>query len=151
VTTTTHDAPVEHLDDATCRRLLAGARLGRLGFTDGAMPAIVPVTYAVRDGCAVIPARRDGALMTAVRGAVVALQVDSYLDELGPGWSVTALGPARAIRQPAGVAGIEALGLFPDDPGPAGGFVAVRLALIRGWRLDPTSSPEVLPPVPQNA
>jgi hypothetical protein len=129
-----HDESMERLDEATCRRLLGTAHLGRQGFTDDAMPAIVPVTtYSLQDDSVVIPARHAGSLMSAVRGAVVALHVDSYRDELGPGWSVTVVGPTRPIRQPEGVARIEALDLFPDGTTRPGGYVAVRLALVRDW------------------
>jgi len=129
-----HDGPLVQLDDAECRRLLATARLGRLGFTDGALPAIVPVAVAVHDGSAFIPTPRDGSLMSAVRGAVVALQVDSYRDAIGTGWTVTAVGPARVLRHPDTVAEIDALGLFAPDGADPRGYVALQLALLRGWR-----------------
>jgi hypothetical protein len=160
----TYDEPMALLDEATCSRLLATAHLGRLGFTDRAMPAIVPVTYAVQDDVVFIPARSDGSLLTAVRGSVVALQVDSYVDGLGPGWSVTVVGPARVIRRPETIAGIEALDLFPGGAAHPRGYVTVQLALVRGWCLGlpglglpgavggaATWAPEGLPPLPQDA
>ena len=132
--TLTHDELVP-LDDAECHQLLATARVGRLGFTDGALPAIVPVAVAVHDDSVFIPTPQYGSLMSAVRGAVVALQVDSYRDVIGTGWTVTAVGPARAIRQPDTVAEIDALELFPADGPAPRGYLALQLALVRGWRL----------------
>jgi nitroimidazol reductase NimA-like FMN-containing flavoprotein (pyridoxamine 5'-phosphate oxidase superfamily) len=58
------------LDDAECRRLLATVAVGRLGFTDGALPAILPVPFAVHEGHVVIPARAGSSVVAAVRGAV---------------------------------------------------------------------------------
>jgi hypothetical protein len=69
-----------------------------------------------------------------VRGAVVALQVDSYRDVISTGWTVTAIGPARVIRHPDAVAEVEALGLFPPGGAIPRGYVALHLALLRGWR-----------------
>ena len=129
-----HDGPLVPLDDAECRQLLATARLGRLGFTDGALPAIVPVAVAVHDGSAFIPTPHGGSLVSAVRGAVVALQVDSYRDVIGTGWTVTAVGPARVIRHPDTVAAIDALDLFPAAGELARCYVALQLILLRGWR-----------------
>lgn len=135
-----HDGPLVELDDAECRQLLATARLGRLGFTDGALPAIVPVAVAVHDGSAFIPTPHGGSLMSAVRGAVVALQVDSYRDIIGTGWTVTAVGPARVIRHPETVAAIDALDLFPAAGEIARGYVALQLMLLRGWRTGTSGS-----------
>jgi hypothetical protein len=122
------------LDEQECRRLLAARRIGRLAFSHGAMPAVVPVTFAVRDDDVLIPARLDGFLAAGVRGAVVALEVDSYLDEPGAGWTVTVVGPVRVIRDPAAVAEIDNLGLFRLPRHVPRCYVAVRAGLFRGWR-----------------
>jgi hypothetical protein len=130
-----HEGPLEQLDDAECRQLLTAGQVGRLGFTDGAMPAIVPVAYAVHEGSVFIPASRGDSLMTAMRGAVVALEVDSYRDEFGPGWSVTVVGPSRVIRDPVTVAQIDALGLFAQASAASGGYITVQAILLRGRRI----------------
>ena len=131
---TIHDGSVQPLDDAECRRLLGTARLGRLSFADGALPAILPVTFAGYDGSLFLPARHDSPLLPAVRGSVVALGVDSYRDALGAGWSITAVGPARVVRRPDAVAEVHALGLFPPEEMSVECYVAVQIALLRGWR-----------------
>ena len=131
---TTQDRSLEMLDDAECRRLLTTATIGRLGFTDGALPAIVPVPFALHDDSVLIPTRRDSGVARAVRGAVVALQVDSYRDVAGPGWSVTVVGPARLLSDPRGVDGLDGLNLFPPSSDPARCYITVRAGLIRGWR-----------------
>jgi uncharacterized protein len=133
---TLHDGSIEQLDEVECRRLLGTTRLGRLSFTDGALPAILPVAFAVHDGSVFIPARWNSFPLSAVRGAVVALGVDSYRDAVGAGWSVTAVGPARVIRHPDAVAEVDALDLLPADGTTTGGYVAMQLALLRGWRTD---------------
>jgi len=129
------DRQIRPLDEATCRRLLPTAGIGRLGFTDRAMPAILPFRFAIHDGSVIIPAQSDGSLPTAVRGAVVALQVDSFHDQLDAGWSLTVVGPARVIGHPGRVAEFDALGLFPAADAATSGYVTVLVAHIRGWSI----------------
>jgi hypothetical protein len=124
----------EVLDAAECRRLLAAGTVGRLGFTDGALPAIVPVPYTMRDGNVLIAARRDDPVLRAVRGAVVAFEVGTYDAATMSGWSVVVVGPSRVsdTADPA----------LPGDPEivwPLGSsrawFITVRSGLVRGWRV----------------
>ena len=44
------DREVELLDEAECLRLLTTAAIGRVAFTEGALPAVQPVSFAVADG-----------------------------------------------------------------------------------------------------
>jgi len=46
---------MDALDGAECRRLLATASMGRIAFTEGAMPAIQPASFAVSGGDVLIP------------------------------------------------------------------------------------------------
>jgi hypothetical protein len=98
VLTCDDDRVLEVLGDAECRRLLATARLGRLGFNDGALPAIVPVPFTLGEGTVVIQADPDHAVLGAMRGSVVAFAVDSYDVDARLGWGVTVIGPIRAGR-----------------------------------------------------
>ena len=133
--TTDEDRVHEVLDEAECRRLLGTTRAGRIGFTDGALPAILPVPFAVHDGQVMIPARRDSPVVRAVHGAVVAFGVDSYDAVTDTGWSVTLVGPARLVWEPPEpdvVAGWR----LPARPAPPHRcFIAVAGGLLRGWRL----------------
>jgi uncharacterized protein len=137
---TTHDGPLETLDDAECRRLLATAGVGRLGFTDRAMPAIVPVSFVLHENSLLIPAHRDSILRHALRGAVVALGVDSYRDVGGPGWSVTVVGPSRSLTDPRDVARLDRLTLFPPPVAATRCYITVQARLVRGWRTAATAS-----------
>lgn len=122
------DRVLEVLDDAECLRLLRTVRLGRLGFTDMALPEILPVPFTVEDGCVRIPAREDHRVVAAVRRSVVAFAVDSYDVDDRTGWGVTVIGPAHVVPGP------------PLLPLP-GCWIVVRWGLLRGWRLDPAPSP----------
>ena len=53
--TTERERLLEVLDEAECRRLLGTASIGRIAFTEGAMPAIQPASYALRGEDVFIP------------------------------------------------------------------------------------------------
>jgi uncharacterized protein len=126
--------PGPAMDSAECLSLLSASHVGRLAFTDRALPAVVPVPYVVHDGHVVVPVRSGTSVVAAVHRAVVAFQVDSYRGGPGTDWSVTVVGPSRVVA--------------PGNPGTpptpwAGGqgaadccYVLVRMDLIDGWRTE---------------
>jgi uncharacterized protein len=128
------DALPRRLDDDECRRLLGTRRLGRLGYTVDALPAIVPAAFALLDGQVVIPADARSPVPTAVRGSVVAFEVDSYRPESATGWCVTVVGPARLVVDPAESGRLDALDLFPAASPAGRRYISVRIGLVHGWR-----------------
>jgi hypothetical protein len=135
VPTIDEDRVFEVLDEGECRQLLGTGGTGRLGFTEGALPAILPVPFGLRDGDVMIPARRGSPVVTAVRGAVVVFEVGSYDGTTRTGWSVTVVGPTRLVSVPADVAAIEALRLSPGPPAPERCYITLHVRLVRGWRM----------------
>lgn len=123
------------LDEDECRSLLRTAEVGRLALTAGALPAIVPVPFAVHDGDVVIPTCAGSPLLAAVRGAVVAFAVDSYRPRDRGGWGVNVVGPARVVADPAEAGGLGTLEPFAGAPITGRCFVSVRIGLLRGWRV----------------
>ena len=123
------------LDEAECRRLLPTVSIGRLGYTEGALPAIQPVSFGVRDGQVLIPTRAGSKVAAASRGAVVAFEVDYYHAADRTGWSVTIVGPSRLVSDPAEVAALDSLGLVPWVPAPKRSYIAVQIALLHGRRV----------------
>lgn len=132
--TNDEDRLLEVLDDAECRLLLGTARIGRLGFTDGALPAILPVPFTVGEGCVRIPARGGSRIVDAVRRSVVAFAVDSYDVADHTGWGVTVVGPALVVPEPGPAA--PGGGSPGGSRGPLSGHsIVVQMGLLRGWRL----------------
>lgn len=81
---------VEVLGCRECFALMGSAPFGRVIFTDRALPAVEPVSFAL-DGDDVIVATAPGSkLASAARGTVVAFEADDVDD--GVGWSVTLIG-----------------------------------------------------------
>jgi len=127
------DGPAE-LDEAECRRLLATATLGRISFTESALPAIVPVPFALHEGQVLIPGEDSSSLVGAVRGAVVAFGVDSFDARTETGWSVTVVGPTRILRDPRRLLGPAGVSLPDRWTGRGRILIAVQVALLYGWR-----------------
>jgi uncharacterized protein len=133
VPTTDDDRSHHALSRPECLRLLGTSGIGRLAYTEAALPAIRPVSYAVREADVVIPARTGSPFVQAVRGAVVAFQTDCFDGSTRTGWTVTVVGPSRVLTDaavvPAPLQGAVGTGLpFPD-----GCLVAVQLGLVHGW------------------
>jgi uncharacterized protein len=134
------------LDDAECRRLLATPDFGRLAFTRGALPVVQPVRFCVQDGQVVIATREGGQLSRAVRGAVVAFEVD-HLDALtGAGWTVTAVGPAHVLTDAADISAAAGLGLRTWIPMAHYSYVAIKIAILRGYLVSPAIDRAPTPP-----
>lgn len=89
-------------------RLLGEVPLGRVIFTQNAMPAVRPVNHIVDDGAVIIRTHLGAAVLSAV-GMVVAYQADAIDPEEHLGWSVIVTGYARVVTEPDAVARYERL------------------------------------------
>jgi uncharacterized protein len=131
--------------------LLATSEFGRIVFTRQALPVIHPVRFCVHDGQVLFATREGDQLSHAVRGAVVAFQVD-HLDGLtGDGWTVTAVGPAHVLADADDIAAAARLGLRTWIPTARYSYVAIQIGILRGYRVSPAAdgrpvSPAVGPP-----
>jgi nitroimidazol reductase NimA-like FMN-containing flavoprotein (pyridoxamine 5'-phosphate oxidase superfamily) len=70
------ESGVHVLSRDECLSLLASMPVGRLVFTDRALPAIVPVNFVLSGGHIVLRTGATSSLAAAVRGSVVAFEVD---------------------------------------------------------------------------
>ena len=117
--------------------LLSGLSLGRIVFTQRAMPAIRPVNHLV-DGQTIVVRSHLGAAIVERAGdedgAVVCYEADSIDPERHTGWSVITTGMARLVRDPASIARYEQL-LEPWAAGQMDYVIAIRPQVITGLRL----------------
>jgi nitroimidazol reductase NimA-like FMN-containing flavoprotein (pyridoxamine 5'-phosphate oxidase superfamily) len=120
------------LPDAECLRLIASVPVGRIVYTLRALPAVEPVNFAVRDGDIVFRTEPGGPLAAAVRDAVVAFEADELDVARRAGWSVTIVGTAREVTDPADVARLRQAGLGPSAPGEREQFVRITPGIITG-------------------
>ncbi|MGA4994474.1 pyridoxamine 5'-phosphate oxidase family protein [Nonomuraea bangladeshensis] len=123
------------LTDEECLRLLASTPIGRIVFTDRALPAVQPVAFCLDGDGIVIRTGVGSKLAAATRRAVVAFEVDDYDPVLRTGWSVSVVGHADAITDPAETARLAALPLDPWVPGRLDHYIRVSLEHISGRRI----------------
>ncbi|WP_141576810.1 pyridoxamine 5'-phosphate oxidase family protein [Actinomadura sp. WMMA1423] len=120
------------LTRAECMRLMGTATVGRIVFTEQALPAVAPVGFVLDGGDVVIPVPRGSRLVAATRGAIVAFQADDLDASRRTGWSVTAIGRARVVRDP-GDGAHEAL--RPWTAGTDAEFIRVSCQRVTGLRV----------------
>jgi nitroimidazol reductase NimA-like FMN-containing flavoprotein (pyridoxamine 5'-phosphate oxidase superfamily) len=123
------------LDEAECLRLLEGNVIGRVVFTDAALPAAQPVTYLL-DGEEVVFRTGGGSkLAAATRGAVVAFQVDEIDSSTRTGWTVLGVGEAYEVVVPERLAELAARLPAPWAPNRTAHTIAVPMQRLTGRRL----------------
>lgn len=118
-----------------CLHLLASAAIGRIVFTDRALPAVQPVNFCLDGESIVIRTAIGSKLAAATRQAVVAFEADEFDPEMRTGWSVTTVGHARAVRDPTELARLAALPLLPWAPGSRDHYIVVGAEQISGRRI----------------
>ncbi|MCK2213814.1 pyridoxamine 5'-phosphate oxidase family protein [Actinomadura sp. ATCC 31491] len=123
------------LTEAECLRLLASAPIGRIVFTDRALPAVQPVTFCLDGDAIVIRTGLGSKLAAATRRTVVAFEVDDYDPVLRTGWSVSVVGHADAVTDPAEMSRLAMLPIEPWAPGSRDHFIRVRVEQVSGRRI----------------
>ncbi len=129
-------AGLDVLTEPECLRLLAKVPVGRIVYTDQAMPAILPVNFVVDGWSVVIRTSAHSRLAAAGTNSIVAFEVDEFSPGPVPsGWSVVAIGPASQVTDRQELDTIARLGLQPWAPGSKEYYLRVRIEVITGRRL----------------
>jgi hypothetical protein len=115
-----------------CLRLLATVPIGRIIYTRQALPAVELVNFALEGGDIIIRTDRSGKLAAAARGAIVAFEADVVDLEHRSGWSVTAIGPSRAVADAADIARLQQIGLDAWVPSVREHFIWITPQLLTG-------------------
>jgi hypothetical protein len=126
---------IHELDEANCRSCLAAAPMGRLGLTDAALPRILPVNFLLRQDDVVIGSRDNRTLARAIRGDVVAFEVDHYDPATGEGWGVDVIGTCCLITDPAAISQLDAKRIAPWTSSEGLQYFAITISRIEGRRL----------------
>lgn len=129
------DSGLQVLSKGECLELLSSADIGRIVFTDRALPAVQPVNFCLADGHIVIRTNVGSKLAAATRRAVVAFEVDEFDPATRTGWSVTAVGQARAVQDEVERARLAELPLQPWAPGDRNHYIVVQIAQLSGRRI----------------
>ncbi|HSK57898.1 MAG TPA: pyridoxamine 5'-phosphate oxidase family protein [Actinomycetospora sp.] len=87
----------EALTVAECWRRLASVAVGRVVFTERALPAVHPVNFLVHGRAVIIRTGPGPTLDAARRGDVLAFEADHIDPETRTGWSVLVVGHAAVV------------------------------------------------------
>ncbi|MFD4977289.1 pyridoxamine 5'-phosphate oxidase family protein [Streptomyces sp. NPDC058424] len=89
------------MDRQECLRLMAEVPVGRVVYTRQALPAVLPVNFALAADTSVLLRTSVGSdLVRAVDGVVVAFEADAFDAESRSGWSVVVTGRATVVTDP---------------------------------------------------
>lgn len=126
---------LEILDREDCLSLMRSVQLGRIVFTDRALPAIQPVHFVLDGDDVIIAAVPGSKLSSASRGTIVAFETDAFDPVERSGWSVTVIGEARTIRVADEIERISRLPLRSWTPGRHDFFIRIRGVFLSGRRM----------------
>ena len=125
-----------------CRALLATAPVGRVVFTDRALPAILPVGFLLDGEDVAIRTARGSRLARAADGAVLAFEVDDVAPSLREGWSVVVTGQARLETDPRRIERWSGR-LTSWVPGIRDAWICLPLDVVTGRRVSGRPVPAV--------
>ncbi len=130
-----HHEHVENLGEAECLRLLGTVPLGRVVYTEHALPAVLPVVFEVTaDGRLVLVLVAGHGAVRALDGTVAAFQADVLAPDTRTGWSVLVHGRTELVRDPAWHQELLRSGLRPWTERPPV-FAVLTPELVSGRRL----------------
>ncbi|MGW7404830.1 pyridoxamine 5'-phosphate oxidase family protein [Streptomyces sp. NPDC054833] len=119
-----------------CLRLLAKAPVGRIVHTRRALPAVLPVNFALdADGAVVLRTSAASELVRAIEGTVVAFEADEVDAVAQSGWSVVVTGPATVVTDAAEHERLMRGGPRSWVPAPREVFVRIEPELVTGREL----------------
>lgn len=128
-------AGLEVLGRDECFAMMKTVPVGRIVFTEGALPAIQPVNFVLDGEDVVIRIGVGSKLALAARAAVVAFECDEY-DERGmTGWSVVLIGRANPVGDDDERCRLDDLRLTPWALGVRPHYVRIRPEIVRGRRI----------------
>jgi len=136
-----------------CLRLLGEVPIGRVVFTQRALPAVRPVNHVIEADRIIIRASLGTAISpeaTGDSGTVVAYEADLIDPEACLGWSVVVVGRAAHVKNEAEIVRYQ-LALQPWATSEMDHIIEIRADLVTGFRLVPESEPQAGPETRQAA
>lgn len=133
---------MEALNRRQCLDLLQEVRVGRLVFTEDALPAVQPVNFRLWRDDVVIRVAGGPKLAAATDNQVVAFQTDELDADLRTGWSVTVVGHAEPITDVEELVELSGTFLQPWVNGRRDHFVRIRTEKMTGRRFRERGVPQ---------
>lgn len=123
------------LSQAECLRLLDSAKVGRVVYTEHALPSITPVNFALDGSAVVFRTSRGSRLARATDDVLVAFQVDRVDEDAKCGWSVVVTGVAATVHTASDLLRVEQFGLVSWAGGDRSHYVRIMPGIITGRRV----------------
>ncbi|MFC9557784.1 pyridoxamine 5'-phosphate oxidase family protein [Rhodococcus sp. NPDC056960] len=121
------------LTTAASMSLLRSVPTGRLIYTEDALPAVRPLTFAVSDGKIIIPTG-DNPWFDRFDGTVVGFEAGAIDPSTRAGWTVLTVGRVRLVSGDAGVVGFDDTTAAPWQLGPGDCYLVLDVGRITGHR-----------------
>lgn len=121
-----------------CLTLLRSTPVGRLVFTEDALPAVRPVNFVMDGGDIIVRTSRTGAI-SKLTSEVVAFEIDDIDLETHTGWSVVAIGKAEPVADIDELVQLTDPDRRPWAPGERSHVLRIRVELLSGRRLTPAA------------
>jgi nitroimidazol reductase NimA-like FMN-containing flavoprotein (pyridoxamine 5'-phosphate oxidase superfamily) len=132
---------ISKLMPAECRRLITPGGVGRIAFSTGSGPVVVPVNFAVLADTIVVRTA-EGTVIDGHANELTALEVDHIDEALCQGWSVLVRGPAHRVAQPAELRRLqEDAAVWPWPGGEREVYVRIVPSEITGRRIELRHTP----------
>lgn len=125
---------LEALSEEESLALLATTAVGRLVYSDRALPFVVPVAFTLDATDIVIRTARRSGPATHASGNVVAFEADD-IAVTGSGWTVVVTGRIERVVADAEVARLAALELPTWAPAASDHYLRLRPELVSGRRI----------------
>jgi hypothetical protein len=132
----------ERLSQRDCLALLATGGLGRVAFSERALPAITAVHFAVAGGTLVLRVETGADWAATQRHAIVAFQADLGDPFQVGSWTVTAVGRLIPVSDPVEVATLRGLPTWRSLTS-ADAFLRLDVQVLEGTRnvqLEPSAA-----------
>ena len=133
---------LEVLGRDECLRLLTVVSVGRIGFTSGALPTVLPVTFHLEEERIYVRTGRGSTLDAALQDSVVAFEADDFDPVDHCGWSVAVTGLASSVSTPIGLGLAQRELPAPWAIGASEAVLAISTELVSGRRT--TATPRAL-------
>ncbi|MEU4743320.1 pyridoxamine 5'-phosphate oxidase family protein [Actinosynnema sp. NPDC023658] len=127
-------AGLQVLSREECLELLDTAAVGRLVYTDKALPVVHPVVFVLDGECVVLRVPHGSATL-ASRDTIVAFQIDDIAPDLSRGWSVMAVGHVTEVEEASRLARLQQLPLASRGYGRGDHYLVVDLEVLTGRRI----------------
>lgn len=140
-----HGSQLDVLNRRQCLDRLAQVRVGRLVFTEDALPAIQPVNFRVWRDDVVIRVAGGPKLQAATANQVVAFEADVLDPDLRHGWSVTVVGHAEPITGVDDLVDVAGTFIEPWVQGRRDHFIRIRTDRMTGREFREDALPHYQP------